>query len=203
MKFFYLTEKWNMRRRQPGNFWLCPVKPEMQFTKNFRKSSKLDERMINAQGQVGGQSVGRWKKKEVSVFDNNNKILWAVGCDDDVMMLTPNCKTMIIIITITKRSYGLGEWKETNPSGPSFPLIHSSLRHSTFLQSFEEEKSRNGDTRGPVELIVWAKQVTRVRYLSSYLEWVSHQDFKYMPTRRRLYANTAEVICQHGRGYMP
>ena len=126
--------------RQPGNFWLCPVKPEMQFTKNFRKSSKLDERMINAQGQVGGQSVGRWKKKEVFVFDNNDKILWAVGCDDDVMMLTPNCKTMIIIITIIKRSYGLGGWKETNPSGPSFPLIHSSLRHSTFLQSFEEEK---------------------------------------------------------------
>ena len=27
--------------------------------------------MINAQGQVGGQSVGRWKKKEVFVFDNN------------------------------------------------------------------------------------------------------------------------------------
>ena len=126
--------------RQPGNFWLCPVKPEMQFTKNFRKSSKLDERMINAQGQVGGQSVGRWKKKEVFVFDNNDKILWAVGCDDDVMMLTPGCKTMIIIVTIIKRSYGLGEWKETNPSGPSFPLIHSSLRHSTFLQSFEEEK---------------------------------------------------------------
>ena len=56
------------------------------------------------------------------------------------MMLTSNCKTMIIIITIIKRSYGLGEWKETNPSGPSFPLIHSSLRHSTFLQSLEEEK---------------------------------------------------------------
>ena len=49
------------------------------------------------------------------------------------------------------------------------------------------QKSRNGDTLGPVELIVWPKQgnqgdwhdrVTRVRYLSSYLEWVSHQDFK-------------------------
>ena len=46
-------------------------------------------------------------------------------------------------------------------------------------------------------------RMTRVRYLSSYLKWVSHQDFKCMPTRRRLYANTAEDICQHGGGYMP
>ena len=75
------------------------------------------------------------------MFDNNDEILWAVGWDDDVMMLRPKCKTMIIIITIIKRSYGLGEWKETNPSGPSLPLIHSSLRHSTFLQSFEENKT--------------------------------------------------------------
>ena len=55
------------------------------------------------------------------------------------------------------------------------------------------KKSQNGDTLGPVELNVWLEQgnqgdqgdqgdrreqVTRVRYLSSYLEWVSHQDFK-------------------------
>ena len=73
------------------------------------------------------------------MFDNNDEIWRAIGWNDDVMMLTPKCKTMIIIITIIKRSYGLGEWKETNPSGPSLPLIHSSLRHSTFLQSFEKK----------------------------------------------------------------
>ena len=99
--------------------------------------------MINAQGQVGRTDQQGGEKKncylEVFVFDENGEIWWAIGWNDDVMMLTPKCKTMIIIITIIKRSYGLGEWKETNPSGPSFPLIHYSLRHSTFLQSFEKK----------------------------------------------------------------
>ena len=49
------------------------------------------------------------------------------------------------------------------------------------------KKFRNGDTLGPEELNVWPEQanqgdgvnrMTRVRYLSSYLEWLSHQDFK-------------------------
>ena len=49
------------------------------------------------------------------------------------------------------------------------------------------KKSRNGDTLGPVELIVWPEQANQGdlreqddqgRYLSSNLEWVSHQDFK-------------------------
>ena len=45
-------------------------------------------------------------------------------------------------------------------------------------------------------------RMTRVRYLSSYLEWVSHQDFKYMPTRRRLYAFIEHLWRYDGHTYI-
>ena len=50
------------------------------------------------------------------------------------------------------------------------------------------KKSRNGDTLGPVELIVWPEQANQGDQreqddqgelsIISYLKWVSHQDFK-------------------------
>ena len=51
---------------------------------------------------------------------------------------------------------------------------------------FTQKKSRNSDTPSPVELydrnrvtrVAGVNRMTRVRYLLSYLEWVSHQDFK-------------------------
>ena len=55
------------------------------------------------------------------------------------------------------------------------------------LGKLVSKKSRNGDTLGPVELIVWPKQGNQCDWheqddqgevSSSYLEWVSRQDFK-------------------------
>ena len=72
-----------------------------------------------------------------------------------------------------------GDWHKQDDQGKVSIIIFGMSKSSGF------QKSRNGDTLGPVELILWLDQgnqgdrrMTRVRYLSSYLDWVSHQDFK-------------------------
>ena len=67
------------------------------------------------------------------------------------------------------------------------------------------DKSRNVDTLGPVELIVWPGQGNQG-------DWREQDDQGEVSiiifgmsksSGFQMYANTAEVICQPGEGYMP
>ena len=112
-------------------------------------------------------------------------------------------------------------------SSPVSRRKYVNLNFSLSFVSFFIRKSRNCDTLGPAELIVWAKQGNQgdwheqddqgkvsiiifgmskssgFQIYANMAEVICQHGGGCMPTRRRLYANTAEVICQHSGGYMP
>ena len=76
--------------------------------------------------------------------------------------------------------------------------------HSLYLG----QKSRNDDTLGPVELIVWPEQGNQgdCREQDDQGEVsliIFGMRIQEESSGFQIYANTAEVICQHGGGYMP